>query len=515
MTGTQLNMAAGIREFGQAAPDRVAVIDGDSTLTFGQLHDRSSRFASALLDRGIRPGETFAVLSNNRAEFFEIAAGLAKAGIVGVPLNTKNSTSDNEYVLDHCGARGIVMEFDLQENIAGLLGELDLVVSISDHSGTHGEIGEDYESVLSTARAIDPCVEIAELDPFCITYTSGTTGRPKGVKLTHRGRVLTTYAVGLEYGLGPNTSTVAVAPMYHGAGFAFAYAGPFLGGSTSVLRSWDPERLLHILERDRANSVFLVPTHAQHIRRFTEIPSVEFDLESLHTLYFNAAALPVALKEWVVQAFPGAGIHELYGSTECSVVTNLRPEFALSKAGSVGHPWFMNEVRLTDDDGNQVGPGVPGELFARSPMLLGGYLHDDDATADGYDDDGFFSVGDIAVRDEEGFISIVDRKKDMIIAGGVNIFPREIEEVIARHQPVEDVAVLGVPDEAYGERITAFVVPRPGVDLDVEALRAYVATRVAKYKMPREWHVVDELPRNPSGKILKREIRNTYLQKGS
>lgn len=509
MTGTQLNMAAGIRQFGQASPRRVAVIDGDKTLTFGQLHERSSRFGGALLDRGVRPGEPFAVLSNNRAEFFEIAAGLAKAGIVGVPLNTKNSVSDNEYVLDHCRARGIVMEEDLQGNVEGLIDDLDVVISIS------GESGEQYESVLSSARSVDPSVGIDERDPFCVTYTSGTTGRPKGVKLTHRGRVLTAYGVGLEYGLGPNASTVAVAPMYHGAGFAFAYAGPFLGGSTSVLRSWDPERFLRILERDRANSVFLVPTHAQQIRRFTEEPCRLFDLSSLHTLYFNAAALPVALKEWVVEAFPGAGIHELYGSTECSVVTNLGPQFALAKAGSVGHPWFMNEVRLTDDDGNEVGPGVPGELFARSPMLLGGYLHDDDATAAGYDNDGFFSVGDIAVRDEEGFISIVDRKKDVIIAGGVNIFPREIEEVIAHFGSVEDVAVLGVPDEDYGERITAFVVSRPGASLDVDALRTYVSERVAKYKTPREWYVLDELPRNSSGKILKRQIRDSYIDNAS
>jgi acyl-CoA synthetase (AMP-forming)/AMP-acid ligase II len=261
----------------------------------------------------------------------------------------------------------------------------------------------------------------------------------------------------------------------------------------------------------RASTVFLVPTHAQHLRRFCEEPAARYDLSALRTLYFNAAALPVALKEWVIAAFPGVDVHELYGSTECSIVTNLRPEFALERAGSVGHPWFWNEIRLKDDDGNEVGPGEPGELFARSPLLLAGYLDDEEATRAGYDADGFFSVGDVAVRDEEGFITIFDRKNDMIIAGGVNIFPREIEEVIARHQPVDEVAVIGVPDEVYGERIAAFVVGRPGTRIDVGALEGHVRQHVARYKVPREWHVVDALPRNPSGKILKRMIRDGYL----
>jgi len=503
--GAQLHMAGGIREFGRAVPDRVAVVDGDRTVTFGALDRRSNQLASAMLARGVRPGERVAVLSNNRYEFFEIAAAMAKAGIPTVPLNTRNNVTDNAYVLAHSGARGIILADALAANVDGLLDGLPLVLSFD------GEVGERYETFLESGRPVDPAVPVDERDPFCVTYTSGTTGRPKGVLLHHRGRVLTILGVGLEYGLGPGRRTIAVAPMYHGAGFAFAYAAPWLGGSCAVLRSWDPEALLAMMERTRAESVFLVPTHAAQIRRFCEEPAARYDLSALRTLYFNAAALPVALKEWVVAAFPGVDVHELYGSTECSVVTNLRPEFALAKAGSVGHPWFMNEVRLKDGDGNEVGPGEPGELFARSPMLLGGYLDDEAATQAGYDADGFFSVGDIAVRDEEGFISIVDRKTDMIIAGGVNIFPREIEEVIARHAPVDEVAVVGVPDEVYGERVAAFVVARPGRTVDVADLEAHVRAHVARYKVPREWHVVEALPRNPSGKILKRAVRDRYV----
>lgn len=502
MRQKQLNMASGIREFGHATPNRIAVIDGDRRLTFAELDERSSRFGSALLARGFRTGETVALLANNCAEYFEIAAGLAKAGIVMVPLNARNRSADNAYVLEHCEARALVLDAALVDGVDGLLDDLDLVVSFD------GSVGESYETLLANGRAVDPSVEVSEMDTFGLTYTSGTTGRPKGVQLTHRGRVLTAFGVGLEYGLGPSTMTVAVAPMYHGAGFAFAYAGPFLGGTATVLRKWDPELLLRTIERDRAESVFLVPTHAQQIRKLTDEPSSTFDLSTLHTLYFNAAALPVVLKEWVIGAFPQAGIHELYGSTECGVVTNLRPELALARAGSVGHPWFMNEVLLKGSDGNEVAPGEPGELFARSPFLLSGYLKDRAATDEGFDDDGFFTVGDMATRDEEGFISIVDRVKDMIIAGGVNIYPREIEEAIARHSPIEEVAVIGLPDDEYGERVAAFFVEREPGAVDLDALRTHVESEVARYKVPREWHVVSQLPRNPSGKVLKREIRD-------
>jgi long-chain acyl-CoA synthetase len=283
-----------------------------------------------------------------------------------------------------------------------------------------------------------------------------------------------------------------------------------MGGCTSVLPAWNAEQFLELMACDRVQSAFLVPTHAQQIRRVTEQPTRTHDLSSLDTLFFNAAALPVPLKEWVLEAFPGVDIHELYGSTEASVVTSLRPRDALRKAGSVGHPWFMNEVRLLDEDGHPVPPGHPGELFSRSPLLMGGYLHDEAATRQAMTDDGFVTVGDIAVADEEGFISIVDRKKDMIIVGGVNVYPREIEEVLAESPDVEECAVVGVPDDVYGERIVALLVARRGRTIDAHALEAFVRTRVASYKVPREWHETTALPRNAAGKILKTAIRQNH-----
>ncbi|OLT37674.1 hypothetical protein BJF79_29185 [Actinomadura sp. CNU-125] len=320
--------------------------------------------------------------------------------------------------------------------------------------------------------------------------------------------MFTMFGCAVDYNLGPGRRTAAIAPMSHGAGFCFAYAGPFLGGTTSMMRRWDPEELLHMIERDRLQTIFLVPTHAHALRQVMEQAPRRHDLSSLETIYFNAAALPVPLKEWVIDAFPHVGVHELYGSTEAGIVTNLRPPDALRKAGTVGHPWWMTEVTLLDPDGREAGPGEPGELFGRSPFTMLGYLDDPEATAEAVRPDGFLSSGDVAVRDDEGFITIVDRTKDMIVSGGSNIYPREIEHVLAGCDGVAEAAVVGLPDEKWGEIPAAFVVPRPGRDLDFAALEASVRAVLAAYKTPRAWRAVDELPRNSGGKVLKRVLRD-------
>ena len=314
----------------------------------------------------------------------------------------------------------------------------------------------------------------------------------------------------MEWGLGTGRRSIAVAPMYHGAGFAFGYTPVFTGGTVSMLRAWDPEALLAMIARDRAQSVFLVPTHAQMLRALGDEVWARYDLSSLDTLYFNAAALPVALKEWVLERFPGVGVHELYGSTEGGVISNLRPADARRKAGSVGHPWFMTEVRVVDDDGQPVAPGEPGELFSRSPYLMNGYLDDAEATAACTTDDGFLTCGDVVTVDDEGFIRIVDRKKDLIISGGVNVYPRDVEEAILRHPAVAEAAVIGVPDDTWGERVVAYVVPRSGASVDAAELDAHLRPLLAAYKLPRSVVAVDGLPRNASGKVLKRDLRATY-----
>ncbi|GGO71591.1 class I adenylate-forming enzyme family protein [Nonomuraea cavernae] len=499
--GAALSIAGGVREFAVATPEAAAVVDGDRRLTYRALDERSSRLANVLLDAGLRPGERVAVLLGNRLEYPEVACGIAKAGLVMVPVNPRSAPVEAAYVLGHSQSRALIQAEELGGLTAGAAPETVLTIG-----GTGAE--RPYESALEGARSADPRVPVGELEPFCVAYTSGTTGHPKGVVISHRSRSLTFYGSALEWGLATGRRTIAVAPMYHGAGFAFGYAPVHTGGTVAMLRAWDPEHLLAMIERERAQSVFLVPTHAHGIRALGEAALRRHDLSSLDTIYFNAAALPRALKEWVLDAFPGVGVHELYGSTEAGIVTDCRPADARRKVGSVGQPWFMTEIRVVDDDGRPVGPGVPGELFSRSPYLMSGYLRDPAATAACVTDDGFLSSGDIVVRDDEGYVYIVDRKKDMIISGGVNIAPREVEEVLQGFPGVAEAAVVGLPDEEWGERVAAYVVRLPGAEVSGAELEAHCRTRLSGPKLPRTVVFVPSLPRNAAGKILKRELRD-------
>ncbi|MFG1943680.1 class I adenylate-forming enzyme family protein [Nonomuraea sp. NPDC048826] len=505
--GAPLSIAGGVREFARATPSATAVIDGERTLTYAALDERANRLACALLARGLTTGDRVAVLLGNRLEYPEIAAGIAKAGLVMVPLNPRLTAGEARYILEHSGSSAIILD-DACAAVAGdTIEELRLTALSIDGTQT----GRSYEAELAASRAADPGVRVDELDPFCITYTSGTTGRPKGVVISHRSRALTFYCSALEWGLGAGRVSVAVAPMYHGAGFAFGYAPVYTGGTVTMLRKWDPEALLRLVERDRAQSVFLVPTHAQMLRGLDDGKLAGHDLSSLDTLYFNAAALPWTLKQWVMEAFPACGVHELYGSTEAGIVTNLRPVDQHRKPGSVGHAWYMTELRVVDGAGEPVGPGEPGELFSRSPFLMNGYHDDPAATAECITEDGFLTCGDIVVRDEEGFVHVVDRKKDMIISGGLNIYPREIEDVLATHGAVAEAAVVGTPSEQWGEEVMAYVVLRRGAEAPAEALfpelEAHCRAGLAGYKIPRRWQVIDELPRNAGGKVVKRDLK--------
>jgi len=502
--GANLNIANGIREFAVGSASKVAVVDGGRTLTYAALNERASRLGNALLAAGVGPGDRVAVVLGNRLEYPEVAAGLAKVGMPSVPVNPRLTAPEMTYILEHSGAKGVILDDALSSRARPGIEMLGIshVYSIS---GT--TIGLNYERALDNASPIDAHIDVDEKEPFTVAYTSGTTGKSKGVMISHRSRSLTFYLAALDWGLGPMRRTIAVAPMYHGAGFAFAYAAVHTGGTLSMLSSFDPERLLEMIESFKPHSVFMVPAHIQALRAIGETAIRTRDTSSLEVVYVNAAPMPQELKVWFIEMFPKTGLYELYGSTEASIVTCLRPPDQLRKERCVGPPWFMTEVRLLDQNRHPVAIGERGELYSRSPLLFSGYLNDSESTAASTTEDGFFSAGDIAVMDDDNFIYIVDRVTDMILTGGVNVYPREVEEVLHTHPGVGDVAVIGRPDEKWGERVVAVVVPRSGDRPRPEELIEFCRKQLASFKLPKEVVYMDALPRNAAGKILKRDLR--------
>jgi long-chain acyl-CoA synthetase len=351
---------------------------------------------------------------------------------------------------------------------------------------------------------------VEETDPFTLVYSSGTTGKPKGILISHRSRVLTFHAMAMEYGCyGPDDRFLALAPLAHGAGFAFAMSALYFGAYVEILPKFDAAQVLEKLSMEPFTGVFLVPTHFQNIFALPDAVLVRHRgrARALRAIISNAAALPQATKEMIVAYFGEGLLHESYGSTEAGIVTNIRPADQLRTRQSVGRPFATTFVRLLDDAGREVPEGQVGELYSRSPFLFDGYWNDPEQTR-ACMRDGWVSAGDLARRDAEGFYYIVDRKKDMIVSGGINVFPREIEEVLHRHPDVREAAVVGVPDEQWGERLRAFIVRRSGATLTPEAVVEHCRAHLSGYKVPRDVRFIDELPRNAGGKILKRDLRS-------
>jgi len=498
-----LNVANGIREFSIANPGKIAIIDGNRSISYRELDIRSSQVANYFISKGFKKGDRVAVISGNRMEYPEIVAGLSKAGLIAVLVNPRSVSREVEYFIRHSGSKGAIIESSLVPLVENYIFETSVEQILTMDSD---DFGLDYEKTIKSQEKYDPFVFVDEREPFKICYTSGTTGEPKGITISHRSRCLVFMATALEWGLGPDKTTIAVAPMYHGAGFAFNYGALFTGGQLVIQRKYDPLDLLEMIDRYKPDSIFLVPAHAIQLRELGQSTIKKYDSTSLSCLYFNAAPLPQELKLWVIDTFETAGLHELYGATETAIVTNLRPEFQKSKERCVGPPWFFNQVELLNSSGEEVSVGEQGELYAKSPFMMNGYWDDDKNTLENTNERGFFGVGDIAVKDEDGFYYIVDRKKDIIISGATNISPREIEEVILEFPGIIDIAVVGKRSEKWGEEVSAVMVKNK--DIDIQDLEQYCRDNLSGYKIPKNYHFVESLPRNASGKILKRVVKD-------
>lgn len=507
----QLIAHSGIELSAIKQPDEPAVIFGERRLTWRELDERANRVANAMLDMGLQKGDKVTVLSFNCSEMLELYSGLNKAGLVGVPMNFRNVGREITYQVNNSDSRAVVLGEEFIDRVLPVRDEFEqvdpdkyIVIGEQTPEGT-----TNYEDLLSKADGANPDVEISEDDPCMMIYTSGTTGYPKGAVRSHRGVVLLGLNACIEYGFTESDINLSAAPLFHAAPAFFANTHLFIGAPVCVLKVFDPLAILEAIEREKISDFFMAPTMFSLIFSLPDEEKAKYDVSSVRCIISAGAPLHTSTKEAVLEYFKDADLHEFYGATETGIVTNLRPRDQRRKIRCVGQPFFGTDIKLLDADGQEVGPGEIGEIYASNPFLLQEYYKNPEATQSGTRGQ-YFSVGDMARRDEEGYYYIVDRSQDMIISGGSNIYPAEIEETLHSHPKIQEAAVIGVPNEKWGESIKALVVLKPGETATEEEIIEYCKANAADYKKPRSVDFVDDLPRNPSGKILKRIIRKEY-----
>ena len=491
-------------------PDAPAVNIGERTMTAREMRDQVSRYAQALASRGLGQGSQASVLALNRPEvLFTMAANQLNA-TRSTPLHPMGSLEDQAYVLTDCGAETLIYDpdnfTDRARELAGMVPGLKNVLALGPT-----EFGEDLHALAAgfePAPLVAPIVDAEDLAG--ISYSGGTTGKPKGIMSTYRGgSAMTAIQLG-EWQWPDEVRFLICTPLSH-AGAAFFTPTLLKGGSLTVLPGFDPERFMQTIETHRITATMLVPTMIYVLLDHPRFD--QYDLSSLQTVFYGAsAASPTRLAEAVRRM--GPIFFQFYGQAECPMaITSLRKEDHdpdnLERLASCGRPTPWVHVALLDDDGNEVPPGEPGEICVRGPLVMKGYLGKPEQTAEAFAH-GWLHTGDVARADDEGFLYIVDRKKDMIITGGFNVYPREVEDVISTHPGVSAVAVIGVPDERWGESVKAVVVPRPGHEIDADELIALVKDHKGSVQAPKSVDFVDAIPLSALGKPDKKTLRARY-----
>jgi acyl-CoA synthetase (AMP-forming)/AMP-acid ligase II len=500
----------------QAQPDRVAVIvDGSggaapSTTTFAELNALVNRLAHALAGEGGRDGERLVWCGQNSLEVLATIHAARKLGMVAVPLSYRFNAEEMAYVIDNSDATIVVIDAEQAPLVAAVREEIPKVRAVVVYGGAVPEGCASWDELLASRPDTEPDgpADLSEAGAAMI-YTSGTTGKPKGALRTQTDRALV-FALLAELNLlHENSVHLTTGPLYHSGPLAFASLSHTLGAPIVVLRKFDARRWIELVREHRVTNTFSAPTQLKRIVSQPADVLAGADMSSMVCLIANAAPVPYALKQEIVEKLGDGFLYEVYGSTELGVDTVLKPEDQLRKPGSCGRPYGGIEIRIVTDDGVEAAPMEPGELFVRTTLAMDGY-HRTDQQLTEISGGEWKSVGDVAYVDEEGFVYICDRKKDMIISGGVNIYPAEIEGVLYAHPQVLDAAVFGIPDDEWGERVHAIVQAKPDETIEIEELTAFVEPRLAAYKRPRAYELRTELPRTDSGKLLKRVLRDEY-----
>ncbi|QRG69605.1 acyl-CoA synthetase [Brevibacillus choshinensis] len=493
-------------------PEKTALQFEEEALTYSQLDRIVNQAAQAFISKGLQKGERAAVLSRNSMDFVILNFALAKAGIIMVPINYMLNQEDVAFILGHSEVSAVFVSPEFQELAQGAIRLSDMVPKvqalISKPTAQSGE-WVPFRAWIQEADDQEPDVELDDEDVAHILYTSGTESKPKGVMLTHKSIISEYVSTIIDGDMKEDDVAIHALPLFHSAQL-HCFLGPYiyLGGSGVILEAATPAIMLETVETFRATQLFCPPTVWIALLRSPEFASR--NLSSLKKCYYGAAIMPVEVLKELNTRLPEAQFYNFYGQTEVApLATVLKPGEQIRKAGSAGKPSLNVETKIVDDEGNEVPRGSVGEIVHRTSHAMIGYFRDPEKSQAAFQG-GWFHSGDLGIMDDEGFITVVDRKKDMIKSGGENVASREVEETIYLHPKVSEVAVIGIPHPYWIEAVTAVVVPKAGESLTEEEMLAFCKDRLSAFKAPKYVVIADNLPRNPSGKILKRELRLRY-----
>ena len=498
-------------------PNTVALRDAKRAFTYPQMNSRINQLASSLTSLGLQKGDKIAVLLENCIEICELFMATAKTGIIIVPINFRLVSREVEYIVNNSDAKAMVVHDQFAPTVDPIRSNLKNITEQNYVIVGKPQAGyRPYEEFIATSADTEPRIEVSPRDTWILIYTSGTTGKPKGVIRSHESHIAYYLHNAIDFGFNEHDVCLNVMPLCHINSIYFTFTFLYIGGSAYIhpALNFKPEEILGIIEREKISFVSLIPTHYNLILN-ASAEAKKRDVSSIRKLLCSSAPGRKSMKQAVMKFFPGVQLYEAYGSTEGGMVTILKPEYQMSKLGSIGFECIGSDfIKILDLDGNEVSVGEIGELYSRGPMLFDEYYKLPEQTAESFKD-GFFSAGDMARMDQDGFYYLVDRKKNMIITGGENVYPSEVEEVVGNIEGVFDCAVIGLPDEKWGERVTAVIIRKSGFDdstLSEKDVIQRCKGKMAGYKCPKQVLFINEndMPRTGTGKILHRKLREQF-----